>query len=143
MVVLLAVLATIAVPSMRDLVATARVRAAATELQATLVRARSEAINRNASVDVVPAGGWGDGWQLRVGALSLAQHPKLDGVQTTPAAPAAITFRLDGRIASGQQVIVLSVANAPSVRARCVVLDARGRAAIHIDADHDPTNGCN
>lgn len=143
MITVLAVLASLAVPSMRDLVGTARLRAAATELQATLVRARSEAITRNTNVDVVPAGGWTDGWQLRVGALLLEQRPRLDGVQATPAAPAAITFRVNGRIASGQQVIVLSVPNVPSVRARCVALDASGRAVIHIDVDADPTNGCN
>jgi len=142
-VTILAVLAAIAAPSMRELVLTSRVRAAASELHATLVRARSEAITRNAQIDVVPAaGGWANGWQLLAGATPLESRPVLEAVEAVPAAPATISYRVDGRISAGQQVIVFSVPSAAAVKARCVTLDASGRASVRVDKDGDPSNGC-
>jgi len=141
---LMAIVATLAVPSLREIVLTARVRGAASELQATLVRARSEAIKRNAPVDVVPQGGaWVDGWQLRVGTTTLERHAQLDSLAATSTAPATITFRVDGRLAAGQQTIVFSAVDATGVKPRCVALDASGRAVVHIDSDTDSSNGCN
>src|SRR4051812_40350831 len=72
---ILGVLASLAVPSFRDLIQGTRVRGGASDLYGALVYSRSEAIKRNTNVTVTPAaGGWANGWQIAAGATVLAVH---------------------------------------------------------------------
>src|SRR5260370_31984990 len=66
----LAILATVALPSYQNFVLTQRVRGASYDLMTSLVFARSEAIKRNASVSMTQAaGGWAQGWTVSAGAF--------------------------------------------------------------------------
>ena len=57
-VVILAVLAMIAAPSLRELSVSQRVQMAAMDLNTSLLRARSEAIKQNTDVTLSPVGAW-------------------------------------------------------------------------------------
>lgn len=58
------ILATIALPSYTSFVANQRVKSVGADLVVTMIKARNEAIMRNANVTVTAnAGGWQNGWQ--------------------------------------------------------------------------------
>ena len=64
----------------------------------------------------------------------------------TPATVAAVTFSGTGRetgSAGAGVAFVITAANMPNIRARCVVLDPSGRPSVKQDRDIDPANGCN
>lgn len=144
-IAIVAIMATIAVPAMAEFVRNGRVRDAGQEVRAALIRARSEAINRNTAVRVVPIGGdWRNGWlvQTTAGVAIEAASAPLRSVITTPMPAATVIYGVDGRVRSGAQTIVISdaVGNIP---ARCITLQASGVASTRIDRDHDASNGCN
>src|SRR5450830_671501 len=100
------ILAALAAPSFSDLIASKRAQAVASELYVALLKARSEAVTRNANVTLSPkTGGWQNGWQIldpanasRVlddrGAASGATISGLAGVS----APAGVTYQGSGRV---------------------------------------------
>ncbi len=141
-VLVLAVLVTIGLPGLRELVATSQVRSAAGDLRASLARARSEAMVRNAQVDVVPASGnWANGWEVVTGGTVLERRGPAP-VTVTPAASSVVSYRLNGRISAGAQALTIAPSNGSAVRARCVYVDPAGRPMVRIDTDVDPANGC-
>src|SRR5258708_17936063 len=85
----LAILATVALPSYQNFVLTQRVRGASYDLMTSLVFARSEAIKRNASVSMTQAaGGWAQGWTVSAGAFTLRpQEPHCAGGNISTSAP--------------------------------------------------------
>src|SRR5258708_13935928 len=90
----LAILATVALPSYQNFVLTQRVRGASYDLMTSLVFARSEAIKRNASVSMTQAaGGWAQGWTVSAGALTLRTQDPYGGRLHIPhsSAPPPIT----------------------------------------------------
>ena len=70
--VVIGVMVAIAAPSMRDLVVRMRLKTASSDLHTSLMFARSEAIKRNAGMQLVPvdATNWALGWTVRVQAVS-------------------------------------------------------------------------
>ena len=143
-VTVLGVLAVISAPYLGDFVLNARLRDASQQLRAALVQARSEAITRNAEIDVVPnSPNWGAGWQIKAGALVLLSTDAFDNLAVPlPSTSTTITYRSNGRTTSGGQTIVLAINGASQIKARCVVLDASGRASVMLDSDSDASNGC-
>lgn len=80
-IVILAVLATIAVPSFIPLMERWRVRGAAEELQSTLHYARSEAIKRGGGVTITADGGdWANGWTVKSGGDTLQKTSALSNI---------------------------------------------------------------
>lgn len=71
---IVAILATLAVPEMGDMLAEQRVRSAATEMATELTLARASAIERQRRVAVTPAGG-GPSWK---NGFSVDGPPKMD-----------------------------------------------------------------
>lgn len=144
-VAIVGVLAGIAVPSMRDMVLSARLRTASSDLYSSLVFARAEAIKRNANIVITPVGGdWRSGWNVTSGATVLktqdALLPTLDSLGGT-----AITYRGNGR-ATGTAATTFVFAfttDYPSLAARCVRIEANGRPNITADTDGNAANGCN
>lgn len=144
-IVMLAVLVTLAAPSMRDMLIATQVRGAASDIYESVILARSEAIKRSASVDVVPTGGdWATGWRVMAGTTILGTRDAAPNVTITPNTAGNITYKLDGRVSSAVRNLTVSttVASRP-VTARCVVIDASGRASVKTDTDNNPANGCN
>ena len=144
-VAVVAVLVTLAVPSMRDMLIATQVRAAASDLYESVILARSEAIKRAANIDVVPnAGDWSQGWSIMSGVTVIEKREAPTNVTVTPNTSGNITYRLDGRVSSNVRNLVLSTtASTSSIAARCVIIDASGRASVRTDTDNNPANGCN
>ena len=155
-----AILAMVAVPNMRDLIVRTRVKTAASDLHSSLTLARSEAIKRNVVTRVVPvsAANWALGWSVQTtlpssAVITLSQQDSYRDITftTTNAAYVAtavadVTFSGVGRetgSAGAGIAFVIAAANSPLIKVRCVVIDPAGRAAVKQDADMSPANGCN
>ena len=74
--VVAAILAAIALPSLANVLAAQRLRAAGSDLVTSLLVARSEAIKRKARVEVAPQapGDWTSGWRV----VSMATEEQFD-----------------------------------------------------------------
>lgn len=137
----LAILATLAAPNMYDFLVSSRVRAASSALYGSLILARSEAIKRNADIDVVPNVSWGGGWTIEVQAdgTVLQQQDALPGSLTftcvdsasANCAGATFTYRRDGRMDGVPgATFTVSALDRPSVKTRTVTVDLSGRANV-------------
>jgi type IV fimbrial biogenesis protein FimT len=126
-VAILATLSALAAPSFSGLIGTMRARAAGSELFASLVRARSEAVKRNTEVTLTPAGGrWEAGWTIPNPADSGAAievHPALGGATVT--GPASVVYLANGRV-KGSTAPEFDIAF-PNTGHRCVQVDLSGR----------------
>jgi len=137
------VIAAYGLPNLRYLITNQRVRGVTTDLVASLIVARSEAIKRNAQVSLVPNGGdWAAGWTVQVGGTTLRAQDALTGVTTT--GPVGnVTYRGNGRLPGSSQILFTFRSTEMSqITMRCVVIDASGRPNIQMDKDSDTTNGC-
>ena len=128
----------VGLPSMADLMATQRVKTGAFDLYAALAFARSEAIKRNATVDLTPkASSFANGWQILNGTTVLRDQGALAGVSLD--GPSA-TFSYDpqGRLAAAGRIdFLLHAPSNATVIPRCVVVDLSGRASIRSDRNRD------
>lgn len=105
-VMLVAVLATIAAPSFSNMVKSSRIKGAASNLHMALLKARSEAVKRNASVRVLPvdADNWGAGWSVEVvsDGTVLSTQAAAEGISiTNDDDPANVIYLRSGRIQGG------------------------------------------
>lgn len=127
-----AILCGLSVPGMTGLMLDTRAKTAAIDVYSTMVYARSEAIKRNANVDVIPNGGnWKNGWTVQVGGTVLKTvAPATSGLDDITA-PATLTYSGDGRLTDpGTITYVISVTGNANVMARRVIVDTGGRASI-------------
>lgn len=144
-IAIVGILASIAVPGFRDMIAGQKVRGVANDLYAALLYARSEAMKRNGQVSVVrPAGGWADGWtvQFTSGTLTL-QSQTVDSVSVTVTGPAAASVIYGG---NGRPLAASAGASfrvyATGIAARCITLNLSGMPDVKVDTDGNPANGC-
>lgn len=131
-----AILATIAVPSYQTVTRSVRVRTASSELVSDLVRARSEAIKRNADVMVVPEPlGWEAGWRIEsAGGTLISSHGSVPGIRVT-GAPASITYASNGRLALATATppdFEIDVTDGASGYKRCTRVDLSGMPSTTI-----------
>ncbi len=124
------ILAAMAAPSFGSLIASQRAKAVASELFATLTRARSEAIARNTAVTMSPkAGGWQSGWQILDPANAanvLDDRSSTSG--TTIVGPATVTYRASGRLQAGAAPsFVVTATSGSATTYQCVSVDLSGR----------------
>jgi type IV fimbrial biogenesis protein FimT len=136
------IMATIALPNLTDVLTTQRLRASGTDLMSSLLLARSEAIKRNANVQIAPSTGtdWTTGWIVTV----VADASKLDAkdalgdrVRVT-GGPATFTYQGNGRLTVvGVTRITMSDAEQRAT-ARCLVVDPSGLPTLSIGK----ANGC-
>ena len=126
-----AILIVIAIPSFSKLTASQRAKTAASELYASLLQTRSEAITRNVNVTVSPlAGGWSVGWQILDPAnpgIVLESHGAVAGA--TIVGPAGgVTYRPSGRV---QAVIapgfLITTMSGSTTNYQCISLNHSGR----------------
>jgi type IV fimbrial biogenesis protein FimT len=99
----LAILASIGVPSFRELIASQRVKDAGSTLQSALLLTRSEALKRNTTIALVPAtaGQWNAGWRVtNPGDGTVLFSYEAFGAVTI-SGPASIVFQPSGRASSG------------------------------------------
>jgi len=130
-VVIIAALASIAMPTFAEFTVKQRMRIAVYDLIADLTFARGEAVKRNANVTVNRVGSsWAGGWTVDdVNGNHLRTHPAINASVTESTGPATITFGLDGhQVGSSTVTITFDDTTAKaSIPVRRVVLDASGR----------------
>jgi type IV fimbrial biogenesis protein FimT len=142
-VAVLAVLTAVAAPSLTSLVRDQRVKTATFDVYASLAFARSEAIKRNASIDLVTAGtDWAAGWTVQVAGATLKTQDAIQGLAITgPASP--VSYQRDGRIVGATApTFVVTASDSTSTTARCVRVDLSGRPNIKVDTNSNPADGC-
>lgn len=134
-VAILGILASIAAPSFRDLIASQRVKSVASDLHMGLIKTRSEAIKLNTLVTLTPkTGGWQNGWKIQyVNPLNvivvLDDHQAPSGI-TFSVSPASVTYQSSGRIQGAATVNFQVVSSAVSTVIRCVSVDPSGRSNV-------------
>lgn len=144
---ILAVLATLAAPSFKSLIVNQRVKSAISDLQASLFLARSEAVKRAAQVSVVPdSGDWKNGWVICVdangnsscdtGEMVIERRLPLS-IGVASISGSGITYRSDGRLSAGAATIKASASGVNGVMERCVLIDLSGRPSVSVG------DGCN
>jgi type IV fimbrial biogenesis protein FimT len=130
-VVVTAILLALAAPSFRQIIQNQRIRAASSDLYASLALARSEAIKRNTNITLSPVGGsWANGWQVShpsVAGAFLEQHSSLQGISIVTTAT-NVRFLSSGRVDTGAATFTISGAGASSQR--CVSIDLGGRPSV-------------
>lgn len=131
-VAVVAILASLAAPSFRSLIADQRIKAAAGELHATLTLARSEAMKRSVNVTVAPkSSSWVNGWQIADPSnidVLLEDHPAVNGVSIT-GGPASVVYQSVGRISAGSAVNFTLSSTSTSTQ-RCVSIELSGRPTV-------------
>ncbi|HKR77432.1 MAG TPA: GspH/FimT family pseudopilin [Rhodanobacter sp.] len=90
-----AVLMMIAIPSMQPFLQSQSVKNASMDINSTVALARSEAIKRNATVDVTAnnAADWSQGWTVSQGTSVIRKQDALGNVVITPSSG---SFSFDG-----------------------------------------------
>lgn len=143
-ITILAILAAVGAPSLRNTLISSQVRSAASDLYSSVVLARSEAIKRAGVIDVSPvSSNWANGWTVKSGSTTLESHEATANVTITPNTTGDLSFRLDGRVSTNVRSFVLTASGATGVAARCVLIDVAGRPSVKTDTDNDSSNGCN
>ncbi len=144
--VLLAILTTIAFPAYRSFVVGQRVKNTSFDIMSMLTLTRSEAIKRNSAVTATPTNGdWAQGWSVTTATGTVINHqdPLPAGnvtitcyqgtPPTTPAACVAIGYNQSGRITNSQQQAIeikgqgASATDGTGGGARCIRVDLSGR----------------
>lgn len=134
-ITVLGVLASIAIPSFSSTLASFRAKSIASNLYTGLVKARSEAIKRNAKVSVLPVeGGWQAGWII---APTDKQDMVIDQHNVQGSAsisgPANVDYNSSGRpSATATFDILVTVSGYESKR--CVAVGLSGIPSIKADA---------
>ncbi len=146
-VVVIAVLATIAAPSMREMVIKQRVRTVSSDVYASIILARAEAIKRASTVTVAPVSSdWALGWTVTTvsGGSTLTLEAKDAPASVTWSAPASLAFGASGRT-TGSSAVEFRVSSAEyaAVPMRCISISPSGRPNIKTDTDGNGANGCN
>lgn len=126
-----AILSAMAAPSFRGLIANTRIQSVASDLQAGLLLARSEAVKRNATVQVVAEeGGWVHGWSVQDadGNVLLAgqvrEHILVKGSANS------FSYLSSGRV-SGANLPAFEIVDDLSLGdVRCLTADRAGRAYV-------------
>lgn len=140
-IAVMGILATLAVPAFQYVAATSKIKSAASNLHMSLLKARSEAVKRDADVTLTATGGaWQNGWTMTAGGNTLQSQEALKGV-TVVATETTVTFQSSGRVAAGS---ARTFDVAPAYRneservgdsvegdlQRCITLGANGSASI-------------
>lgn len=129
----LGTLAAVSVPSFGNLVVAQRLRAAGTDLVATIEFARSEAIRRNDVVTVRPtAGQWTAGWVVATARGDpIARKGAPGGRVAVERAPSSIAFGPNGLpAAGGVRIELVDADKAPGIAPHCITVDAAGKPRI-------------
>jgi type IV fimbrial biogenesis protein FimT len=138
---ILAILVSLAAPSMKAFMDTQSVKTPATDLYASLILARSEAIKRNSAVDLVPtdAGDWAQGWQVKAGGTVLRVQDKVPVVTILASSVGNLTYGSNGRLVTAAAIFRVTIPGNSQIRMRCVSVDPSGRPNVRIDGNADQT----
>lgn len=150
------ILAVLALPEMRNLVLTGRMKNLSLDIYTGLVLARSEAVKRNTGniSMVASAAGWQGGWTVCVdsnadgscsGEVVLSIEDAVDpSITLTGPAGNIVTYGRDGRATTGTASFRITAgANNRQVQMRCVDVSPSGRPNTSADSNATDSDGCN
>ena len=142
-VAVLAVLAGAALPELRSFMASQVVKTPASDLYASLAFARSEAIKRNAPIEVIPAAtDWAQGWAVRsqnpLEPALRTQNP-YQRVSISSSVAGTVTYGSNGRLSTSATTFRVLVPGNTLARMRCVSVDVTGRPSVRTDKNTDQT----
>jgi type IV fimbrial biogenesis protein FimT len=126
-VAILIILAGVGLPQMSQFVVNQRIKTTSSDLFASILRARSEAIKRNTDITMTPTTNWSTGWTIpspNAGEPALASFTTRSSV-TVEGPTGAITFSGAGRL-KGTANPTFSVSSAQG-SPRCITIDLGGR----------------
>jgi len=136
--VIAAILAAIAFPSMATMMVGNRIRAGGTDLMSALLLARSEAIKRNAQIAITPstAGDWTKGWVVASVATGEQYDRKnaFNNDVVVNSAPAQIVYNGSGRLAAAGTTQVEFADVHGRAEARCLSIDLSGLPHLSLGA---------
>jgi type IV fimbrial biogenesis protein FimT len=126
-----AVLLMIAIPSMRPFLQSQSVKNASMDISSSVALARSEAIKRNATVDVTAnnAADWSQGWVVsQTAANVIRKQPTLANIVITPSS-GSFSFSGNGRMTSTGATFTIKPVNKAGSQPLCltVTVGATGR----------------
>lgn len=123
----LAILAGVAIPSFHEIFLAQAVRTASDDVFSGLLLARSEAINRNTAVSLVPSGGnWSEGWTISdADGDVVARQDRMPRVIIS--GPGRVTYNGAGRVNTGGTSINLMANGGRTAHASCINIDLSGR----------------
>jgi type IV fimbrial biogenesis protein FimT len=127
-----AILAVVAVPGFRNLIAQSEVRTAATTLTVTMTKARSEATKRSATIRVLKkSSGWADGWEIQDPTNAvIAEQGAVSGV-TFNSAPNSVVYLSTGRVQGNPADYRFTLTSKKKTDVqRCVSVDVSGAPSI-------------
>jgi len=154
---IMGVLAVVAVPAMRDMIISNRMKTLSLDIYTSLALARSEAIKRNAgNISMIAnPGGWQSGWKVCVDTNSdgdcdsgepvvIAMDTVESGITLTgPSGPALVTFSRDGRLSTAAASFrIVYTTNNSQTPMRCVELSVSGRPKTLVDGNAIDSDGC-
>jgi type IV fimbrial biogenesis protein FimT len=131
---ILAIVAALAAPNFRTFIGTMGTKSAAFDLISDLTMARSEALKRNTTIQVVPvSNSWANGWEVLQGTTVLRQRDSLGSNMSVGGAPnGGVVFQPNGRLANTETStgnVSWSITSSTSgVTARCVIISPTGSA---------------
>ena len=123
----LGLLSIAAIPMFRELAASQRVQTAASDLQTSLLRARSEAIKQNTVVTMTPVGTWMGGWVISAGGTAIDKRAPAPRISIT--GPGSVDFRSNGRITGGTMP-QFTVSDTYTALQRCVQVSLSGQPIV-------------
>lgn len=140
-VALAAILLGLAAPSLSDASLSSKLSASANRLAANSTLARSEAIKRNASIELcmsangtscITTGSWEQGWIVKSGAtVLLYEQPAPSGLRVKEASSlTSLTFQATGVGATQASFTVCRISPTVGSQERVLTVSATGRTAI-------------
>ncbi len=124
------VLTLIAVPYLGTFVQSQRVKNAAMDMSSSVIYARSEAIKRNAQIDITAnTGGWGNGWRVLSGGKSLRSYDAYTNLDIAAKnGSATLSFGGDGRMVTSADSFQVKPTEANTKQQPlCVAVGTSGR----------------
>jgi type IV fimbrial biogenesis protein FimT len=124
--VVLVVLLAVGIPGFSSIIRAQRIKSASFDLYSALVLARSEAITRNTTVTVAPAGeSWGNGWTVtESGGTVLRQEDGMTKIAIS--GPDSVVYRGSGRL-DGAAFPQFELSAGETSQKRCIRIDLSGR----------------
>jgi len=131
-VTIFVVLTLIAVPYLGTFVQSQRVKNAAMDMSSSVIFARSEAIKRNAQIDMTAnTGGWSNGWRVLSAGASLRSYDGYTNLNITAKnGSATLSFGGDGRMVTSADSFQVQPTEANTKQQPlCVAVGTSGRVA--------------
>jgi type IV fimbrial biogenesis protein FimT len=138
-IAIVAIMLTLGVPALRDLLVSQKVRQAANDLYSDMTYARSEAIKRNQQVQVIrQSSDWTGGWTVQFTGSTLRSQTGVANLSYSGSADSTVTYNPDGRTTlMGTTSFNFAAPDAGAVSMRCVVITPSGRPSVLVDGNRN------